>query len=205
MADMFMYSINPVYDYTSSGFGEAGNSDERMQLYRLAEKEGVGITVMKPLSGGRLLDASLSPLGIALTPVQCIQYCLDKPGVLCCLPGVCSKEETEDILRYFSAAEEEKDYSRLGSAVPDGKNGRCVYCGHCLPCPQGIDIGLVNKYYDLARMGDEMAAGHYRNLAVNAEDCISCGHCDEACPFGVGQAERMQEIRDWFRTGSAGT
>ena len=70
----------------------------------------------------------------------------------------------------------------------------------CAPCPMGIDIGLTNKYYDLARLGDDMAAGHYRNLSVRADACVQCGHCEKRCPFHVRQMERMDEIRRYFGT-----
>ena len=36
--------------------------------------------VMKPFSGGQLLEDKTSPFGRALTRYQCIQYSLDKPG-----------------------------------------------------------------------------------------------------------------------------
>ena len=39
----------------------------------------------------------------------------------------------------------------------------------------GIDVGLVNKYYDLAVSGDELAREHYRSLEKSASDCIRCG------------------------------
>lgn len=58
----------------------------------------------------------------------------------------------------------------------------------------GIDIGLVNKYYDLTLAGDEMARDHYRKLEINASACIGCGHCDSRCPFNVKQSEKMKEI-----------
>lgn len=57
---------------------------------------------------------------------------------------------------------------------------------------------MVNKFYDLARLGDAMAAQHYRDLEVHASSCIACGHCDSRCPFGVKQSERMQEIAAYF-------
>ena len=71
--DMLMFSVNPAYDY---GKGEYafGEVDERAEIYRRCEKEGVGITVMKPFSGGQLLDEKQSPFGKALTPYQCIRY-----------------------------------------------------------------------------------------------------------------------------------
>lgn len=198
MVDMFMFSINPVYDYTNAGYGETGNAEERMDMYREAEKRGIGITVMKPFAGGQLLSRRQSPLGIQLSRTQCIQYALDKPGVMCVLPGVGSVNDVKEILRYYNSSAEERDYSVLGSAVPDGKGGRCVYCNHCSPCPKGIDIGLVNKYYDLAKIGDKMAAAHYRNLSVHADACVKCGHCESRCPFGVKQESRMEEIKEYF-------
>ncbi len=132
-----------------------------------------------------MLDAAQSPFGQALTPYQCIRYALDKPGVLTVLPGAQSVEEVETLLAYYSQPEEALDYSVIGSFAPPQANGKCVYCNHCKPCPVGIDIGLVNKYYDLARADDGMAAQHYLNLDKTAADCITCGHCDSRCPFSV--------------------
>ena len=77
--------------------------------------------------------------------------------------------------------------------------GTCVYCNHCQPCPAGLDVGLIYKYYDLARAGDALAAEHYRNLSLGADACISCGHCDRRCPFHVSQSARMREIASYFR------
>lgn len=50
---MMMFSINPSYDYSHGDYG-IGKVDERMALYRRCEAEGVGISVMKAFSGGRL-------------------------------------------------------------------------------------------------------------------------------------------------------
>jgi len=195
--DMLMFSVNPAYDY---GKGEYafGEVDERAEIYRRCEAEGVGISVMKPFSGGQLLDGKQSPFGKSLTQYQCIRYALDKPGVLTVLPGASNTEEVKALLAYSGASEEECDYSVIGSFAPPKAQGKCVYCNHCKPCPAGIDIGLVNKYYDLALAGDSLAVEHYKTLDVNASNCIQCGHCDSRCPFGVAQSERMQEIGNYF-------
>ena len=99
---------------------------------------------------------------------QCIQYALDRPGVLSVVPGVRGMEDLKDLLGFVNAPAEEKDYSVIGRFTPAAAEGSCVYCNHCLPCPAGIDVGLVNKYYDLAQAGDQMAAGHYQKLTVQA-------------------------------------
>lgn len=196
--DMLMFSINPAYDYQKAGEYAIGGVDERQALYRRCEAEGVGISVMKAFSGGQLLNAKTSPFGKALTEYQCIQYALDKPGVLTVLPGVRNREDLKRILGFVKAAPEEKDYSVLGTFTPQEAEGVCVYCNHCQPCPVGLDVGLINKYYDLALAGDTLAKNHYANLEKTAGDCIGCGHCDSRCPFHVKQAERMQTIRTYF-------
>jgi len=195
--DMLMFSINPGYDY---GEGEYafGETEEREKIYRRCEKQGIGISVMKPFSGGQLLDEKTSPFKKALTIYQCLKYILDKPGVLVALPGAQSVKQVEDLLKYYEKSEEELDYSLISSFEPIRTSGRCVYCNHCKPCPMGIDIGLVNKYYDLALAGDEMAVEHYKTLEVNASACIQCGHCDSRCPFQVKQSEKMAKIRDFM-------
>ena len=73
-----------------------------------------------------------------------------------------------------------------------------MYCNHCQPCPGGLDVGLINKYYDLARVGDELAGAHYAHLEKKAGDCIQCGHCDRRCPFHVDQTGRMKVIEQYF-------
>ncbi|MDO4383825.1 MAG: aldo/keto reductase [Eubacteriales bacterium] len=195
--DMMMFSINPGYDYRHGAYA-IGEVDERMALYRRCEKEGVGISVMKAFSGGQLLDAKTSPFGAALTEHQCIQYALDKPGVLTVLPGIRGKKDLDRILGFLDATPEERDYSVIGSFAPSEAAGKCVYCNHCKPCPAGLDVGLINKYYDLSRAGDSLARDHYRNLEKTASDCIRCGHCNHRCPFQVDQMTRMSEIAEYF-------
>lgn len=196
--DMGMFSMNPMYDYTDESAYGKDEAAERAELYRAFEAAGVGISVMKPYAGGQLLDAQASPFKHALTTTQCLQYVLDKPGVLTAVPGVRAMQDLEDALAYLDAPAEARDYSIIGSFAPPSDKGRCVYCNHCQPCPEGILIGLCNKYYDLAQQGDAMAADHYRQLERHASDCVQCGHCDRRCPFGVAQSERMAQIASYF-------
>lgn len=199
--DLFMFSINPAYDYCKGGEYAKGGFEGRTELYREAEQRGVGITVMKAFAGGQLLDEKRSPLNMALTRPQCIQYALDRPAVLSVLPGIGSVEDVKNALIYYDSTPEERDYSVLATAAPSEAMGRCVYCNHCAPCPQGIDVGLVNKYYDLAKAGDMLAKSHYEKLNVNAGACVQCGHCENRCPFHVKQPARMREIDNYFSKG----
>ena len=197
IVDMLMFSINPGYDYQQGDYG-IGSVAERMDLYRRCEKEGVGISVMKAFSGGQLLSAGTSPFGKPLTEYQCIQYALDKPAVLTVLPGIRGKADLQRILGFCGTSQEERDYSIIGTFASQDADGHCVYCNHCAPCPAGLNIGLINKYYDLATAGDELARDHYRKLEKNAGGCIKCGHCNSRCPFHVDQMARMEKIKNYF-------
>ena len=144
IVDVLMFSVNPVYDYGQGDSG-IGSAAERHNLYCRCQREGVGITVMKPFSGGQLLDAAKSPFGRALTKAQCIQYALDKPGVVTVLPGFGDEKEMREVLQYFDTPAEERDYACLGEFAPPESAGRCVYCKHCHPCPAGLDIAQIGR------------------------------------------------------------
>ena len=49
--NLYKISINPMYDYGHGEFS-IGSASERYSLYTRCEKEGVGISVMKPFNAG---------------------------------------------------------------------------------------------------------------------------------------------------------
>ena len=102
---MIMFSLNPAFDMLppsediSTMFAEHYSDDlsnidpRRQELHHRCEERNVGLTVMKPFAGGRLLDAEKSPFGVAMTPVQCIDYCLARPAVASVLAGYRNVDE----------------------------------------------------------------------------------------------------------------
>lgn len=214
IVEMILFSVNPAFDLLPASenlddyFAEeydaslGGIAPEREELYRLCEQKEIGITVMKGYAGGRLFDAARSPFGVALTPVQCIHYCLTRPAVAAVMAGVETKSQVDEAVAYETASEEEKDYATVLAGAPrHAYNGQCTYCGHCKPCPKDIDIAMVNKYYDLAVMQPEVPASvkeHYRELEANASDCIGCSACESRCPFGVPIVKRMEKAKKLF-------
>ncbi len=209
--EMLLFNVNPAFDllppsedlndYFVESYGEglAGIDPLREELYKLCEQRGVGITVMKGYAGGRLFDARTSPFGVALTPVQCLHYALTRPAVASVLVGYDTPAHVDAAVAYEAATEEERDYaSVLAKAPRHAYSGQCTYCGHCAPCPAGIDIAMVNKLYDLAAMQPEVPAtvrAHYQALSATAADCIACGGCETRCPFGVPVVERMEKAK----------
>lgn len=207
--EMILFSVNPAFDLLpasedlnryfdeKSYEGVLGNiAPEREELYKICEQRGIGITVMKGYAGGRLFSKETSPFGVALTPVQCLHYCLTRPAVASVMAGYDCPEHVLAAVAYETATAEEKDYASVLAGAPRHAHfGQCTYCGHCAPCPAGIDIAMVNKLYDLATMQEEIPAtvqAHYEALSVHAGDCIGCKGCETRCPFGVPVADRME-------------
>ena len=213
--ELLMFSINPAYDmfgsmedieeyrkddaYDTQMFGL---NPQRAEIYETCANNGTALTVMKGFAGGNLLDSETSPFGVALTPVQCIHYCLEQKGVSSIFVGVKTVDELEESLKYCDATESEKEYAEILKNAPKHSfEGQCTYCGHCAPCASEIDIAMVNKLFDLAKNQDEVPASireHYNNLKYNATDCIACGDCEPRCPFNVHIVDVMLDAQDLF-------
>ena len=213
LVEMMLFSINPAFDLRpptediNDFFGDYegdfdGIDPERSALYRLCEERDVGLTVMKPYAGGRLFDAARSPFGVALSPVQCIHYCLTRPAVASVLCGYDTPEQVLAAAQYETVSDEEKDYASVLAGAPRyAFAGQCTYCGHCKPCPVEIDIAMVNKLYDLAAMQPQVPSSvreHYAALEHHADECLGCQSCEERCPFGVKIASRMEKTAALF-------
>ena len=217
LIDVIMFSINPAYDLVPPSedinvlFDKAtyetpdmlsSTDPERKELYSLCESQGVALTVMKPYAGGALLNAETSPFGAAMTVIQCLHYCLTRPGVATVLAGAQNQEELMQAVAYCKAGSAERDFAGLLSSCPAHPfTDKCMYCGHCAPCTVGIDIASVHKFADLCEAQNtvpESVREHYKALSVTASACVECGQCETRCPFGVKIVEHMQRAKELF-------
>ena len=213
--EVLMFSVNPCYDLmpASEDVNELWNEKnyeahltnmdpDRQKLYETCQRLGVGITVMKCFGGGDLLDAELSPAGVALTPNQCIHYALSRPGVVCVLAGAHSVEQLKQSISYEDASDAEKDYATTFATFPKiSWQGHCVYCSHCAPCVKRINIADVTKFLNLTKaQGNvpETVREHYAALSHHAGECIQCGICETRCPFGVEIRQNMKKAAQIF-------
>ena len=214
LVEVLMFSVNPCYDLQPAGencealwaeesyAGMLVNMDPaRERLYETCQRLGVGITVMKAFGGGDLLKAD-SPAGVALTVEQCIHYALTRPAVASVMSGVHTSAELAASLAYETAPDSARDYAAALATFPKiSWRGHCMYCGHCAPCPKGIDVASVTKFLNLARaqgMVPETVREHYAALAHKAGECIACGACSKRCPFGVDAVENMRRAEETF-------
>jgi len=213
--EVLFFSLNPVFDMlppeedaVGQMFSEFNTSlmqgidPVRSELYKLCEKQNVGITVMKTVCGGKLISAEHTPFSKPMTVPQCIHYALTRPAVASALLGCQTEAEVEETMTYYSVTDEERDYSEILSSKCNQFTGNCVYCNHCQPCPSEIDIAAVMKYLDIARLTPNAVPSsikaHYQNLPANAATCTNCGSCETRCPFNVQIMNNMTEANRIF-------
>ena len=131
---------------------------------------------MKAFGGGDLLDASMSPAGVALTVNQCIHYALTRPAVATVLSGAHTLKELEISAAYETAAEKGKGLCsslctdaehQLGRtlyvlrslcAVPSGY--RCGFCDQISKFDKGTGDGSRNGKGALQRIGTGCVGMH---------------------------------------------
>lgn len=214
LIDVLMFSVNPCYDLQPAGedveelWAEKNYAEplvnmdtQRRELYETCQRLGVGITVMKAFGGGDLLS-EYSPAGKALTLYQCLNYALTRPGVASVMSGARTLEELKTSIAYEDAPESARDYAEAFASLPKiSWKGHCMYCGHCAPCPAGIDVASVTKFLNLAKAQGsvpETVREHYAVLDHHAGECVACGGCEKRCPFGVPVIENMQKAAEIF-------
>ena len=194
-----------VFDHFEGDFGAdqfRGVNPERARLYKLCAQRQIGVTAMKTLGAGKLLDAKQCPFTSPMTTPQCIEYALSRPAVAAVLPGCKTALEVDGIMKYLTCGGEEKDYTHIIGGTRNDFRGNCLYCSHCQPCPSGIDIAAVNKHLDAARLDEnnipQAIRSGYLALDKSGADCTRCASCESRCPFGVPIMDNMEKARDLF-------
>lgn len=213
--DLLMFPVNPAFDVLPGGTGvenlqhiweSAGNVKpeqlthgiipERKELYHQCVQHGMGLVAMKPFAGGWLFAPRH---GVSMNPVQLLHYALSQAGVTTVVPGAASMEQLQTDLRYLTASREEKDYAAHIVRSCWNLRETCMYCNHCAPCPEGIEIAEVTKLVDTAQRGiREEIKAKYALLEQKGSACRECGGCMERCPFGVDVIAKMKTAVELF-------
>ncbi len=189
----------------TGGFCRLESSATRMpciQTVKIMEPKLFGIHGI-PMEPDAITESvTVSPLSVAITPCQCVHYCLTRPAVVSVLGGYNKVEELQVALAYETTDDSARDYAAaLSSLSKHSYSKRCIYCGHCAPCPVKIDVASVNKYLNLALSHDsvpETVAMHYETLEHRAGECLKCGSCERNCPFDAPVIERMELAKKTF-------
>ena len=202
----------------------SGNNTRADYLYAELDRREIPIVIMEPLRGGALAEipAQLSDQLKAREPERSIaswafRYVGSFPRVMCALSGMTYMEHLQDNLETFldfKPLDNEDKQFLIGIADQMVKYPLvpCTACQYCMPCPYGINIPGIFKFYN-----DNVTAGTYvvsqeqkdyakarrkYLLAYNeaiptvrqADHCIACGRCAPLCPQNIRIPAQLRRI-----------
>ncbi len=185
------------------------------EMIGYAHEKGMGVSIMGPVSGGRLAAPSkeiqkLLPAASAGSAEVALRFVLAYPGVSVALSGMNATEQVEENCRTADLTEalSEQELTRIQAILEEKKKLAdlyCTGCDYCMPCEQGVAIphifALMNTYrlYGLkewaqkeyARLGPK----HWRKW-MPASECIECGQCEEKCPQKIDIIKQLKEAHE---------
>ncbi|MGD8190877.1 aldo/keto reductase [Brevibacillus ginsengisoli] len=158
----------------------------RRDIIPAAQRLGVGMIAMKPLSGGFLADVT-----------QAIRYSYDSPAHVV-LSGMKSITDVEMNLSAFERAVDQEESLRLQQFAQGLEEHGCRRCNYC-SCPLGIripDTLIPSRYrerYGLLEWGEQLWQQSASKFAscLDYEPCREKPLCEQACPY---QLPIQQEI-----------
>ncbi len=178
---------------------------------------GLGVVVMEPLRGGRLVDPPgkiqeiWDKAEIERTPAEwSFQWLWNQAQVSVVLSGMSTLDQVQENLN--SAANSgidslNEDDLSLVSHVKETYQAMalipCTSCNYCLPCPEGVDIPRILKIYNDGIMYDKIETSKTDyNLWVPADEkgdnCVVCGECEEQCPQDILISDWMARIHQEY-------
>ena len=175
-----------------------------------AHEQGLGVTIMGPVGGGRLGAPSqviqdLLPGKVQSSAEMALRFVMNNPNVNIALSGMSSMEMVEENTRVASnmsplSAEEN---ARVDAMLEENRRLAelyCTGCNYCMPCPKGLNIPEIFKmmnYHrvygltDYARKTYASIGSEYLNFR-NAAACVGCGQCEKKCPQHLSIREQLR-------------
>jgi len=180
-----------------------------------AHEKGMGVAIMGPIGGGRLVSPSEKIKGMVGSAVStaevALRFVISNPNVTVALSGMNSMEMVEENLATASREDPmtEAERGRVLEILEESKKLAdlyCTGCGYCMPCPNDIDIPAnfsAMNYHRVFGLTD-LARRNYKNLGKKrksdgtiveawAEACVECGKCEPKCPQKIPIIDQLKE------------
>jgi uncharacterized protein len=180
-----------------------------------AAARGMGIAVMEPLRGGRLVS-KIPPevkelwnsAKIKRNPVEwALQWVWNQENISTVLSGVSTLEQMIENVRYANdaspnslSADELALIDQVRLAYRKLLKVDCTGCGYCMPCPNGVNIPQNFAMYNdsfLFEDSQEMNKFFYNQMLTpeqKASGCFDCLICEGLCPQKLRISQLLKDV-----------
>ncbi|MBU3202536.1 aldo/keto reductase, partial [Clostridium estertheticum] len=216
IVDYYDWSFCQIqYNYLDENF-QAGTEG-----LKYAADKGLGVVIMEPLRGGKLIkdlpEAVINAFDkaeIKESPVEwALRWVWNNPEVSVVLSGMNVMEHIDENLKIASVAlpnslteKELEIMDTVKKAYKERTKVNCTGCQYCMPCPVGVNIPKNFTYYNQYHMlvtpetEGELKA-HYNvfvDVSQKADKCLECGKCESHCPQGIKIRQELKNVRALF-------
>lgn len=202
-----------------------GRNTDAEYLYKTLDERQIPIVIMEPLRGGGLSNV---PKVVAddfkeREPEKSVaswafRFVASYPRVLTALSGMTYMEHLQDnldtFLKFKPLTDEEKDYlsGEVAERITNYPLVNCTGCQYCMPCPYGINIPEIFKFYNnsvndgtyvvskdqegYAKLRKRYLASYAATIPAErqADHCIGCQQCMEHCPQHLRIPSELRRI-----------
>ncbi len=193
------------------------NFQYRWQGVQAAFNAGLGVVAMNPLAGGAIpkYEKELAFLASGNeTPTEAaIRFCVSCPQITIALVGFTTKEHIDTACRVAENCRPftRTDIDRVKEHISQNMDSLCTGCGYCMNnlCPKDIPVANYMQSYNekllqhktdsemTERVKFQHEWGYLADRQADADDCIGCCECEQACTQHLNIIERLSEIAEW--------
>lgn len=180
-----------------------------------AHEQGLGVTIMGPVGGGRLGAPSkviqdLLPGKVQSSAEMALRFVMNNRNVNIALSGMSSMDMVEENAAVASNLEPltPEEEARIAASLEENRRLAdlyCTGCNYCMPCPKGINIPEIFKMMNYHRVYGltKFARDNYARIGKepwlnfqNAAACVQCGACEKKCPQHLHIREQLRAAHE---------
>ncbi len=180
-----------------------------------AHEQGLGVTIMGPVGGGRLGAPSkviqdLLPGKVQSSAEMALRFVMNNRNVNIALSGMSSMDMVEENAAVASNMEPltPEEEARIAASLEENRRLAdlyCTGCNYCMPCPKGINIPEIFKMMNYHRVYGltKFARDNYARIGKepwlnfqNAAACVQCGACEKKCPQHLHIREQLRAAHE---------
>ncbi|WP_270505915.1 aldo/keto reductase [Paraclostridium sordellii] len=186
-----------------------------------AYKKGLGIVIMEPLRGGKLVNNLSDDIKDIIkfantqkSPTKwAFKFLYNKSEIGVVLSGMSTMEQVIENIKICDeegkansmTTDEKKIIDNLGEKFKSKIKVDCTACKYCIPCPRGVNIPGCFEALNNASMFDDVESvkiNMYKFIEENESDasmCIECGKCEAMCPQHINIIDKLKEVKYTFK------
>ena len=199
------------------------------KMYDILASRNIPAIIMEPVRGGmlhnlpKLYSDKLRAVAQGSNAAVALRWVAQLPDVMCILSGMTYMEHLEDNVKTFSSFKplnsEELDFlAEVADQLETYPLIRCTGCQYCMPCPYGLNIPAIFKFYndnvnagtyvssreqeDYARLRRNYLRSYNKTIEPDrqADHCIGCGKCARECPQHIAIPRELRRIDEYIES-----